>query len=443
MFYIVETETQLRALEAYGRFGCYFRLILGNDYYHPKLTTPVAVYIRPLHLEKGFIIPINHSEGLNVGETRVLQVLSAFKDKYTLDSKSLIYHWKIQGIYDLSILYSMLYYRKLELDTSSSTVNWFFRRFGERADLNSIIPLSKLYEQYEEEYSQIKDLIKQDLPEGYDFYNRIATHIFFLVEQTGLRVDRHTFIERYTPKVPEYSIEDETVYTQYNLCNLTSRPTNAFNSVNFAAIPKTEQSREVFKPFYDELVEFDFDGYHVRLISEQIGYPLTEEPAHSQLARLYFGTDVVTEEYYQKAKSLNFQLIYGSIPEAYQNLDFSKKIQSFIGSLWEKYKKEGKIVDPISGKAFTKEIEKIHEMYPKKLFNYYIQSLETSKNIQKLMKVLKELQGKKSKIVLYTYDAIVLDYSRDDGESLLTDIKSLLEEGSFPVKIKRSNNLVF
>ena len=44
----------------------------------------------------------------------------------------------------------------------------------------------------------------------------------------------------------------------------------------------------------DYFVEFDFDGYHLRLLCEQINYPLTEESAHKQLAKLYFGKEEIT-----------------------------------------------------------------------------------------------------------------------------------------------------
>ena len=69
--------------------------------------------------------------------------------------------------------------------------------------------------------------------------------------------------------------------------------TNSFNSVNYAAIPHSEKHRKAFKPQNDFFVEFDFDGYHLRLLCEQIGYPLTNESAHKQLAKLYFNKDEI------------------------------------------------------------------------------------------------------------------------------------------------------
>ena len=82
-------------------------------------------------------------------------------------------------------------------------------------------------------------------------------------------------------------------------------------------------------------------------------------------------------------------------------------------------------------------------MHPAKLMNYMMQSLETSRNILILKEVLRYLKNKKSKIVLYTYDSITFDFSKEDGKETLEDIKNILEEGKkYPIKFKYSNNLV-
>ena len=75
--------------------------------------------------------------------------------------------------------------------------------------------------------------------------------------------------------------------------------------------------------------------------------------------------------------------------------------------------------------------------------NYVMQSLETSRNIIILKEVLRYLKEKKTKVVLYTYDALLFDFSKEDGKDTLKDIKKILEsDGKYPVKFKYSNNLV-
>jgi ABC-type phosphate/phosphonate transport system substrate-binding protein len=47
------------------------------------------------------------------------------------------------------------------------------------------------------------------------------------------------------------------------------------------------------------------------------------------------------------------------------------------------------------------------------------------------------LEDKQSYIILYTYDSILIDYSRDDGKEVLKEIKNLLEH-SFGFKVNAS-----
>jgi len=244
----------------------------------------------------------------------------------------------------------------------------------------------------------------------------------------------------FSPRNALHNIIDNTVLTSYNLYNATSRPTNAFNSVNFAAIPKSEQHRKCFHPTGDYFVELDFDGYHLRLLCEQIGYPLTDESAHKQLAKQYFNKEEITDEEYNQAKQINFHAIYGKIPEKYAFLSVFEKIDGFIKSLWTEYETNGRVLAPISNKPFTKELK---DMNPQKLMNYIMQSLETSRNILILKEVLRYLQNKKTKLVLYTYDALLFDFFKEDGKETLENLKEILEsDGKYPIKFKYAKDLM-
>ena len=439
MFYIIETDTQLERLQSLGRLGGYVDIIPSNFYYHPKLTETVAVYIRPVNSKHGFIIPVNHEEGLNVDRERVYEVLKSFNTLYTLDKKTLLYHFNLQGATDLSLLYSMVKFEKLEYSRDFMYINTFYNKFKNIPVTNKLIPISKLYEASEDIYSKVKDSIDLTIPDGFDFYNNTATNVFFLLEQSGLGVHKKDFIEMFTPRDVNQNTIDDTTYTYYNLYNITSRPTNAFNSVNYAAIPKTDKHRKCFKPQNDFFVEFDFDGYHVRLLCEQLGYELTEESAHMQLAKKYFKKEVVGDEEYTKAKQINFHALYGRIPEEYKDVDIFVKIQDFINSLWIKFEGLGVVNNPVSNKPFTEELS---DMNPQKLMNYLMQSLETSRNILILKDVLRYLQNKKTKVVLYTYDSLLFDFNKEDGKDTLKELQIILEsEKKYPVKFKYSKDL--
>ena len=437
MFYIVEQESKLTSLENLVRLGVYVDIISTNNEYHPKLTSTVAVYIRLIGSDHGFIIPIDHDEGLNISKERVYSILSKASKLYTLDKKNLLYHFNLQDAIDLSLLYSMTDYDRLEY---SHDLNYFYSKYRDFVEINKIIPLSKLHESCEKVYEKVKKVIKYKIPSGFDFYNNTATNVFFLIEQSGLGVYYDNFIEMFKPRNPLLNITNNQVLTSYNLYNVTSRPTNAFNSVNFAAIPKGEQYRKCFRPTGDYFVELDFDGYHLRLLSEQIEYPLSNESAHEQLAKQYFKKEEITDEEYSEAKQINFHAIYGKIPEKYAFLPIFTKIDDYIKGLWKQHQNDGEVLAPISGKPFT---NKLKDMNPQKLMNYLMQSLETSRNILILKDVLRYLKDKKTKMVLYTYDALLFDFYKEDGKETLEDLQEILEsDGKYPIKFKYSKDLV-
>ena len=440
MFYIVEQESKLSQLQSLASLGLYVDVISSNSMYHPKLTSTVAVYVRPVNGDTGYIIPINHDEGINVAKERVYEVLSAASKLYTLDKKNLLYHFNLQNAIDLSLLYAMTYYDRLEYSRENNSLNFFYNKFSGFANINQLIPISKLYESCEKTYESVNKHIRLEIPGGFEFYNTTATNIFFLIEQSGLGIYYDSFNKLFTPRNPLYNIKDNVTYTSYNLYNATSRPTNAFNSVNFAAIPKSIEHRRCFKPQNDYFVELDFDGYHLRLLCDQIDYELSSESAHKQLARLYFEKEEVTDEEYAQAKQINFQAIYGKIPEQHAFLKIFEDIQEYITTMWNFYDENGVVYNPMSGKAFTKELK---DMHPQKLMNYMMQSLETSRNILILKEVLRYLKNKKTEIALYTYDAILFDFSKEDGKETLEDIKKIMEEGGkYPIKFKYSKDLV-
>ena len=293
MFYIVENERDLSRLKQKGANkteDCFIDLITTNDLYHPKLADLVAIYIRPLKDVKGYIVPIDHDEGLNVELEIVQDIIKSYKKIYVLDKKRALYYLNLgKETHDLELKYAMLHYEALNVEVLDKTVSWFYNRYGSMRNINQLIPLVKLYSRSEELYSRVQTLIEEEEPAGFQYYNEYGTKVFFMIEQNGLRIDTFNFEKYFKPMNIDFSVKDEMVYTRYNMYNNTSRPTNSFNSVNFLAIPKGQEFRKCFKTEHGHsFVEFDFDGYHIRLVSEQIGYKLDPEiKAHKQLAKLW------------------------------------------------------------------------------------------------------------------------------------------------------------
>lgn len=457
MFYIIETEKQLSRLEDMGHLGCFADIITTSDNFHPALSKVVALYIRPFDeyvdpetqeprgYNHGYIIPIDHNEGLCVSEDRAFSVLNKFTKIYVLDKKNFMYHScaSSKNLIDIGILYSMVNFERLELTVKDKTYNWYYNRYGGVFNINQIIPLTKLFECRENIFNQIEEVFSYKLQQDKTFlyYNDLFPKLYYLVESQGIRIDVHNFVELFKPTNPDFSISGETVYSRYNLCNVTSRPTNSFNAVNFLAIPKGKKFGQCFRPRPGcKFVEMDFDGYHVRLVSREIGYKLNlTEKAHKQLAKLYFGKSEISDEEYALAKQTNFKAIYGAIPEEYEHLEFFKKLKNYIRTLWKEYRTTGEVQN-LWGKKFT---DKLKSMNPSKLMNYMIQSIETGRNIEVLYKVLRYLRDKKTRILLITYDSFLLEWNEEDGKEVLEDVQTLMEKGGFPVHVKVADDLNF
>jgi hypothetical protein len=73
-------------------------------------------------------------------------------------------------------------------------------------------------------------------------------------------------------------------------------------------------------------------------------------------------------------------------------------------------------------------------MNPQKLLNYLIQNLETAYNVNILWEVFKILKNKKTKLVLYTYDSFLLDWS-DDERDVLTEIQKIFKKYKLNIKV--------
>ena len=219
MFYIVEQEDKLQNLQNLIKLGVYVDVISSNDYYHPKLTSTVAVYLRLVDSHHGYIIPIDHDEGINVSKDRIYELLLSASKLYTLDKKALLYHFNLQDAIDISLLYSMTKYERLEYSKDLPTINFFYNKFQDFKNINQLIPLSKLYESCEKAYEKVQEVIKYDIPSGFDFYNKTATNVFFLLEQSGLGIHYEEFKNLFKPRNPLYNIIDNKVLTSYNLYN--------------------------------------------------------------------------------------------------------------------------------------------------------------------------------------------------------------------------------
>jgi hypothetical protein len=368
---------------------------------------------------------IDHSETLSIGKTYIEKILQHIDTVYVRDKKSFLYYFQLNKVIDISSVKSV--------DTQLEPVfDVFYRLHPNKQDINKIIPISKHYETCENIYNKLQQTILEPKPEYIEFYNKGAL-AFFGIEKNGIRINKEKFFKYYEPNNESYSIFDDRIYTQYNLNTTTRRPSNAYNSINFAALKKDNHSRSSFIPQNNEFLEIDISAYHPTLAGQLVNYEFNSPDIHADFALLY-NVD------YKTAKELTFKQLYGGVFKEYQHLEFFQKVQTYIQKQWDLFNNQGYIETPISKYKFEKD--KLGDMNPQKLFNYTLQNLETSTNIQILLKIHKVLSGKNTKIVLYTYDSFLLDWDEDEVEELET-IKNIFKELNLLIKINRGRNYDF
>jgi hypothetical protein len=433
MYFIVETIDQFNQMPIGDE--CFIQLITGNTKYHPKLTYPSLIYYNDG--EKGYIFPFNHSEAFSLDITLVDRFLNKHNKVYLLDKKYHSYFLDTSNAIDVNFIH-------LDQTNSSELFNCdtllhsqYYSKYGELDYVNTIIPISKHYESCECLYESVKGYF--DLEIDTSFQDRLISS-YKLVESKGIKIDTEKFTSKYSTQSKNYSIKEDIIHSYYNLYNLTARPTNAFNSVNFLAIPKDKEYRECFIPANDYMVEFDFDAYHLRLIGKLIDYKWPKESIHNILGREYFNKAELSEEEYKESKTITFKQLYGGVDKKYKHIEFFSKLDKYIETMWDLYKKQKAIFLPTG--SLLKYSASMNKL---KLFNYIVQNQETLANVDKIERINQYLihNNCQTALILITYDAFLFDYSIKDGKDTLIQIKTILEADDMVVKHSHSVNYSF
>ena len=410
IFDLSQTQTEIYAIP-----------IFTDLYKHPNENTLSLLYIASK--ERDFIIPINHPDSdIQFTIDQIEGILAKFSYIYVNDKKEFLHAFKwskqrSRKIIDLNM--AGWFVSNKPTDTSHITTpahDFIERRYSSLPRVNTVIPLYK----HLEKCRSIKDItykqyITQDKQQAnsYTRYNEDMLYILYGIEQAGL----------YTTKGMEY--------TQYNPYTSTGRPSNRYGGINYAALNKEDGSRDRFVSRFDggKILEFDFDAYHIRLMADVVGYTFPDTSVHEYLGKQYFGKDELTEEEYRESKALSFKIIYGGIPKEMREIEFFGKVHDFTRKLWKQFKSEKFITTYLLQRRL--HADNLTEMNAPKLFNYYLQALETESNVLILKDVFKVLSGYESKLVLYTYDSFTFDYNPSDGEQFFVDIKNAMK---YPVK---------
>ena len=417
MFYIIEKQDQLDQLHI-GE-DTFIHIIPTNENYHPALQNISLIYVRWIKGHKGYILCVNHSESLSLKITDILDKLSKVNNLYTLDKKAVLHHFSTLSpqLIDVQLVSSYYTLQNINIEQYESKVETDFKRKYYTEVPSTLIPIAKHYEKYENIYDHIEQTINkisENLDE-YAFLNHYVAPLFYNIEKQGIKLSKEPFIEYFkTLPNPKFSVSKGKIYTQYNLNTLTGRPSNAFNGVNFAALNKTNGERAAFVPENDLLVEIDFKAYHPTIIAKLAGYEFNGN-IYEQLSQQFPGSTPET------IKELVFQQLYGGVRKEFQDKPFFSQVNNYTNQLWSSA--DNGVRGAQFGKQFTKQM--IENPTPQKLLNYIVQNTETIFNVVQFSAVVNLLKDKKTKIILYTYDSILLDY--DSSENLLDSITSLLK----------------
>ena len=413
MFWLVENKDQINSFRLKGYKKIFVEVIPFSNTVHPVLNNISLVYIKPLNGDKGYIVPIDHSETFTVENSLLTEVLNEIDTIYVRDKKNFLHYYFHKKCHQS---------KPTGISDEPQVYRFYYNKYPKKKDINRIIPVTKHYEYCEELFSN------QEFPTDINpFYDTKASLVFNIIERSGLKIDNELY-EQYF----EYPAKDY-IYTQYNLNTLTTRPSNTFGGINFSALNKKNGERKCFIPSNDIFVDMDISAYHPTLLSRVIGYRFDTEDIHQSFAEMY-GVD------YKKAKELTFKQLYGGVFKQYEHLEFFSKVKSYTKELWETFNNKGEVICPISNYKFIKK--DLEDMNPQKLLNYLLQNLETSNNIVILWEILKLLRGKNTKLVLYVYDSFLFDVDMNEKE-VMFQIKDIFSKHKLNIKAKKGTNYNF
>ena len=418
MFWLIENKEQFEVLKNSGFKEAFVEIISNNPYQHPTQNSVIGFYVRPIQGHKGYILPISHPECENLFEDEVYLYLKGLETIYVRDKKEFLHYTILKQLVDIT-LGSPPY-----IPPQTTAHSTLYRRFPDLLTVNQLVPITKHYEVCEQVYDDLEHRVNTVVN---PFYNDRATLVFNAIERNGIKIDKDEFEKHFHP------VENDVVYTSYNYKTLTTRPSNKFGGVNYAALSHKDGSRKSFIPHNDIFVEFDIGAYHPTLAAMLVDYDFGSGDIHQAFADMY-------KVDYAKAKELTFKQLYGGVFDNYKDLPFFKATSEYIRTTWETFQTEGVITCPISNYEYKRDV--LENMNPQKLFNYILQNMETSLNVEVLFRIFKLLKGRNTKLVLYTYDSFLFDVDKSE-EFLLDNIKEVFYKLKLQIKEKNGINYDF
>jgi hypothetical protein len=436
---IVENKTEFNELEK----NLYDKVVFAVPIFssikdNPVINAPSVLILQIFGDSTLYVLPFSHNDALSIPRewvskltpSRWITPYSRFLMHAFSEIQSPIVDFQsIQYLRGQMIDFDVL--RPLTMSTIQS-------KFSNIKNVNKSIPLMTLMEYGQ----QVIDIMNYNMHSSKDYYNSALNNIILpvchFIESSGIHVDEELFVKHFGEKSKNL-IKNGLVYSWYNPYTAAGRVSNSWGGINFSALNKSDGSRECFTSRFPngKMVLIDFESFHLRLAAKLMNYQLTDKPVHEMLAKQYFETDEITPELYDEGKKITFRHLY-SDTRMKNPIPFFQAIYQYTDDIWKLINEKGLIYSILGRPVYLQNID---NPSPAKVFNYLLQLTETEVVFKSLYDLKPEYSNAKSKVVLYTYDSILIDWCPDDGEEILVKTIEVLEEDrTFPTRIYVGQN---
>jgi len=414
-----------------------------EDGVHSANNSPSLLFVRNVLTGRTYHFSFDHPDSkphVDSGWFVENYLRRATNRMWALDRKSFTQLLDLPGILDANLCGFLKKNEVLDLiDFETPAHNFIRRNCHGHGKVNRAIPLLKHKEAFDDMCDSVEKMIRKfEVNDSYHAFNGIIGTLGE-IEKNGIFVDASLF-EKHFEARPN---KDGLVFSQYNVYTSTGRPSNRYGGINYAAMNHSDGSRSCFTSRHGKdgrMVVVDYTAFHPRIICNLTKYHIPiETDIYEYLAKLYFQKKEVDETDIKNAKQLTFRQLYGGVEDQYSHIKYLANLKTYEDEQWDFFQKNGYIETPIFKRRITDK--HIQDPSPTKVFNYIMQAVEGEISIPQVQTVLNFLRGKKTKAVLYTYDAVLYDFHKDDGLPTLNHIRQLMScNGMFPMKTYIGNS---
>lgn len=415
-----------------------FHAIPIDNSIHPSdYNSPCIIFIRNVSSGRTYYYSLSHPDSRpKVGFRMFFKYVKRKIEnniKWAIDAKSFNQVLSIFNVKDVNLCGFFKDNEILDVSEYDTVAHNLVRRHNKTAN-NKSIPLLKHKEAFDNMCSDIVKMIKRfKIDDSFNNFNDIILKSLGNIEANGIYVDKSIFEKHFNTSPNDKGL----VFSQYNVYTSTGRPSNRFGGINYAAMNHSDGSRSALISRYGSngrMVVVDYTAFHPRIICYLTKYNIpNDKDIYEYLAKLYFNKKEVDETDIANSKKLTFRQLYGGVEDKYLHIKYLSNLKSYISEQWEFFNKNGYILTPFFKRKITDK--HIKDPNPEKVFNYILQAVEGEIAISRIQSVLKFLSGKKTKAVLYTYDAVLYDFHKDDGDETLNEIRKIMSfDGIFPMK---------